>query len=384
MRSLTSDKTQNDSANEQPKVAIVCDWLTTMGGAEPTLLRLHALFPDAPIYTSVYDRERMPAFADCDVRTTWMQRVLPPFLRYKHVLGPVFRAYAFRSLDLSDYDLVISSASAEAKAVRVRPDARHICYCHTPIRYYWSHYDEFRREFNFGLLTPIIRPIIPLFVRWMRRLDLQSVKGVDQFIANSNETKRRIKQHYQRESVVIFPPVDVERFAAKNATQSQRNGFIMWGRHVPYKRFDLAIAACNQLGAKLTIAGTGPDTSRLKQLAGPTIELVGRVSDEELVQLVHTHQAFVFPGEEDFGIAAVEALAAGLPVIAYQRGGALDIVTSETGIFFPEQTVDSLISAMKSFSQKTFTPTRCHTQAQQFSSRVFDQKIRTFIQEQSG
>lgn len=368
---------------KKPRVALIHDWLTTMGGAEPTLLELHALFPDAPIYTSVYDREHMLAFADCDIRTTWMQRLLPKFVRYKHQLWPVLRAYAFRSFDLSGYDLIISSASAEAKAIRKHPDTTHVCYCHTPIRYYWSHYDEFKKEFTFGLLTWLIRPIIPLFVRWMRQKDLDSVDGVDQFIANSNETKRRIEQFYHRDSVVIFPPVDIERFAFKNATQSQRSGFIMWGRHVPYKRFDLAIAACNQLGAKLTIAGTGPDTSRLKQLAGPTVTFVGRVSDDELVHLAHTHQAFLFPGEEDFGISAVEALAAGLPVIAHQRGGALDIVTAKTGIFFADQTIDSLVTAIESFNQKTFTPAQCYTQAQQFSSKVFDQKIRTFIAEQS-
>lgn len=359
------------------KVAIVHDWLTNMGGAEPVVLEIHKLFPGAPIYTSVYDSGKMPAFASLDVRTTWLQKALPKFIRYKHVLWPVFRAYAFRSFDLTEYDLVISSSSAEAKAVRTRKGAVHICYCHTPTRYYWSHYDEFKREFGFGPLTFLIRPFIPLFVRWMRRLDLKSVAGVDQFIANSTETKARIKKYYGRESTVIFPPVDIERFSSpdSNPQTLKRSDFIIWGRHVPYKRFDLAIEACNQLGAKLTVAGSGPDTKRLKKLAGPTITFTGRVSDSELVRLAHTHKAFLFPGEEDFGIAAVEALAAGMPVIAYAKGGAIDIVTDKTGVLFNKQSVDALAKVLDSFDANKFSANDCQKQARLFSKDVFDQRL---------
>lgn len=368
---------------KQPKVALIADWLTTMGGAEPTLLELHRIFPGAPIYTSVYDKQHMPAFADCDVRTTWMQQWLPKFIRYKHVLWPVLRAYAFRSLDLSEYDLIISAASAEAKAVRKRSDAIHICYCHTPIRYYWSHYAEFKREFNFGPLTILIRPFIPLFVRWMRRKDLAAVKGVDYFIANSHATAKRIKKYYHRDSTVIFPPVDVARFAKGLLTSTNRHGFIMWGRHVPYKRFDLAIEACNQLQQPLTIVGSGPDTTRLKKLSGPTITFTGRVSDAELVRLAQASQAFLFPGEEDFGIAPVEAMAAGLPVIAYKKGGALDYVESgKTGLLFNEQNVHSLAQVIQEFENIAFDSKILTSRAKKFSESRFDQEIQKYIDTQ--
>lgn len=363
-----------------PRIALVTDWLTNMGGAEPLLLELHKLYPDAPIYTSVYDKEALPAFKDCDVRTTYLQKILPKFIRYKHVLWPVLRAYAFRKLDLSDYDIIISTASAEAKAVKKRPDAVHICYCHTPTRYYWSHYEEFRKEFNFGFLTPLIRPFIPLFVKWMRRLDLKSVSGVDVFIANSTVTQQRIKKYYDRPSTIIHPPIDVERFTPSPKTE--RHGFVMWGRHVPYKRFDLAIEACNSLGAELTILGSGPDTERLKKLAGPTITFAGRVSDDKLVRIAQHSKAFLFPNEEDFGMSAAEALAAGTPVIAYAKGGALDIVQDgETGILFTDQSVTGLTEAMKRFETYSFLPATLHRKSKRFAKGLFATKIQKIVRD---
>ena len=362
-----------------PKVAFVTDWLTNMGGAEPLLLELHALFPDAPIYTSVYDREKMPAFHHIDVRTTTLQTSLPKKLRYKHVLWPTFRPWAFRELDLSEFDIIISTSSAEAKAVRkTRPDQVHVAYIHTPIRYYWSHYEEFRREFNFGILTPFIRPFIPFFVRKMRKLDLESIEGIDVFIANSEVTKGRIKEYYGKTATVVHPPVDIERFTPPPS--GKRAGYILWGRHVPYKRFDLAIEACNQLKLPLTIIGSGPDTERLKKMAGPTIAFTGRISDEELVERAHTAKGFLFPNEEDFGISAAEAIAAGTPVIAYAKGGALDIVQDgETGILFPEQTVESLVIAIKRAETIDFRPSTLHRKSKRFAKTLFQTKMRKII-----
>lgn len=358
----------------QPKVAIVADWLTNMGGAEPVILELHKLFPNAPIYTSVYNKKAMPAFNGCDIRTTYLQKWLPEFIRYKHVLWPVLRAYAFRKLDLSEFDIIISSSSAEAKAVKKRPDAVHICYCHTPTRYYWSHYEEFKNEFNFGFLTPIIRPFIPFFVRRMRKLDLESIKDIDVFIANSAVTQERIKKYYHRSSTIVHPPVDTERFIPPPKTA--REGFVLWGRHVPYKRFDIAIQACNQLKVPLTIIGSGPDTDRLKKLAGPTIKFTGRISDEALVKIAQHSKAFLFPNEEDFGISAVEALAAGTPVIAYAKGGALDIVEDGvTGILFKEQSVEALCAAMKRLSEYTFLPATLHRKSKRFARGLFATKM---------
>lgn len=365
------------------KVAIVHDWLTNMGGAEPLVLELHKLFPDAPIYTSVYDKDKMTAFADCDVRTTYLQKVLPRFLRYKHVLWPVLRAHAFRKLDMSGYDLIISSSTAESKSVKKKSGATHICYCNTPTRYYWSHYEEFKNSFHFGPLNILIKPLIPFFVWWMRKLDLKAAAGVDHFIANSNEVKRRIKKYYGRDSTVIFPGVDTERFRKIPNNKSQtpkRSGFLTWGRHVPYKKFDLAIEACNLLEEQLIVVGNGPETERLKQIAGPTITFPGRVSDDELTNLAHKSKAFIFPGDEDFGISPVEAIASGLPVIAYKSGGALDyVIEGKTGTFFTTQTVPALSKAIKNFSSKDYDELELQDFAKSFSNSRFRQEIKTFI-----
>ena len=376
---MPNSNSQIPSSKQAPRVVLVTDWLTNMGGAEPLLLEIHKLYPDAPIYTSVYNKDAMPAFHGCDVRTTYLQKLLPKFIRYKHVLWPVLRAYAFRKLDLSEFDIIISTSSAEAKAVRkTRPDQVHIAYIHTPIRYYWSHYEEFKREFNFGKASFVIRPFIPLFVRWMRKLDLQSIPGIDVFIANSTVTQSRIKQYYNRPSTVVHPPVEIDRFTPP--PQTDRQGFVVWGRHVPYKRFDLAIQACNKLQLPLTIIGSGPDTERLKSLAGPTISFPGRVSDEELVRIAQHSKAFLFPNEEDFGISAAEALAAGTPVIGYAKGGVLDIVQDgETGVLFQEQTVDSLIAAIQRFETLSFLPATLHRKSKRFAPGLFDTKIRKIV-----
>lgn len=367
-----------------PKVVLVYDWLTNMGGAEPLLLELHKLFPKAPIYTSVYDKDKLPAFHKVDVRTTSLQKRIPRFLRYKHIFWPVLRAYAFRKLDLSAFDIIISTSSAEAKAVRkTRPGQVHIAYIHTPTRYYWSHYEEFKKEFKFGIVTPLIRLVTPGFVRWMRKLDLDSTKDIDVFIANSTITQARIKKYYGKPSTVVYPPIDVDRFTPP--AKGDRSGYIIWGRHVPYKRFDLAIEACNTLGADLTIVGSGPDTERLKKLAGPTIHFTGRISDAELEKLAHKAKGFLFPNEEDFGMSAAEALAAGIPVIAYAKGGALDIVQDgETGVLFTEQTVDSLIAAIKRFETMHFLPATLHRKAKRFDKSLFATKIRKIVSDYIG
>jgi glycosyltransferase involved in cell wall biosynthesis len=361
------------------KIVLVTDWLTNMGGAEPLLLEIHKLYPTAPIYTSVYDADNMPAFKGIDVRTTKLQSKLPAKLRYKHTLWPTMRAKAFRELDLSEFDIIISTSSAEAKAVRkTRPGQVHIAYIHTPIRYYWSHYEEFRKQFTFGAFTHFIRPFIPALVKQQRKLDLESVKDIDVFIANSTVTQQRIKQYYNKPSTVVHPPVDVDRFTPP--PKGVRSGYVLWGRHVPYKRFDLAIEACNQLGVNLTIMGSGADTERLKKLAGPTITFTGRVSDEELIQRAQSAKAFLFPNEEDFGISAAEALAAGTPVIAYAKGGALDIVQDgETGVLFKQQTVESLIDAIKKADKIQFLPATLHRKAKRFDKGFFATKMRKII-----
>jgi glycosyltransferase involved in cell wall biosynthesis len=212
----------------------------------------------------------------------------------------------------------------------------------------------------------------------MRKLDLESIPGIDILIANSTVTQERIKQYYNRPSTVIYPPVDIDRFTPPPRTE--RDGYVLWGRHVPYKRFDLAIEACNTLLRPLTVIGSGPDTERLKRLAGPTINFVGRVSNEELVDIAQHAQGFLFPNEEDFGISAVEALAAGTPVIGYAQGGVLDIVQDgETGVLFNEQTVESLVAAIERFESLSFLPATLHRKSKRFAASLFSQKIQKVI-----
>lgn len=368
-------------AKKAPKIAIVHDWLTTAGGAEIVVAELHKLFPKAPIYTSVYDPNVNFSLTDAEIHTTYLQESLPKALRFKHQLWPTKRAKAFRALDLSDYDIIISSSSAEAKAVRkTRPNQVHIAYIHTPIRYYWSHYEEFKKEFTFGVFTPFIRPFIPALVKKMRARDLESIDGIDVLVANSTVTQERIKKYYHRPSTVIHPPVDVDKFTPP--PKGERDGYVIWGRHVPYKRFDLAIQAANELKVPLTVIGKGPDTDRLKKLAGPTVTFTGRISDDELIARAQSARAFLFPAEEDFGIAAVEALAAGTPVIAYAKGGALDIVQEgESGVLFPEQTVESMVDAITRFESQDFLPATMHRKAKRFDRGLFATKMQKIVRD---
>lgn len=366
----------------KPKVAIVCDWLTNMGGAEKVVLAIAKAYPDAPIYTSVFTPETMPAFKHLDIRTTYLQK-LPGFLRRKHQLFPVLRAHAFRNLDLSEYDIVISIASAEAKAVRVRKGATHICYCHTPTRYYWSHYKEYKREPGFGLLNPLVQLVLPLFVAWMRRLDLRAVKGVDYFIANSTTVEDRIRRYYRRDSFVLNPPVEMQRFRKININ-GRRSGFVALGRQVPYKRIDLAIEACNQLQLPLTVYGNGSEHERLKHLAGPTVTFVTDADDKAVVQALAHAEGYLMPQEEDFGIVQIEAMAAGTPVIAFAKGGSQDaVVEGKTGLFFDKQTTTSLVATLKRFPKTTFDHAAIQKHAEKFSEEQFISTLQRFVSDRT-
>lgn len=365
-----------------PKVAIVCDWLTNMGGAERVVLALHKAFPDAPIYTSVFTPETMPAFSGLDIRTTYLQK-LPSYLRGKHQLFPLQRNQAFRKLDLREYDIIISSSSAEAKAVIKRPGAVHICYCHTPTRYYWSHYKEYIASPGFGILNPAMRVALPALVKVMRKLDLRAVKGVDYFIANSSAVAERIKKYYGHDSTVIYPPVDMTRFRSLDIT-GERTGFVVVGRQVPYKRFDLAVQTCTERKLPLTLYGTGPDHKRLVAMAGPTVRFVEGANDKQVAKALVKAAGYIFPQEEDLGITQLEPLAAGCPVIAFAKGGALDIVIDgKTGVFFDEQTTESLSKAIDRFAGITFAPKVLQAHAEQFSEERFVGEVKGFVGDHS-
>lgn len=364
-----------------PKIAIVHDWLTTMGGAENVVLALHEAFPDAPIYTSVYTPETMPAFKGLDVRTTSLQN-LPKPLRKLHKFFPMMRVKAFRELDLSEFNIIISSSSAESKQViKTRKDQVHICYCHTPIRYYWSHYAEYKKDPGFGGLNWLIRLAMPLMVPRLKKADYKAAQEVDVFIANSETVRDRIKRYYKKSATVIHPPVDVERFTP---SRTRDDYYVALGRQVPYKRIDLAVAAATKLGIKLKVFGGGSEHQKLVAQAGPTIEFFtdrfGDNSNEAVDRALNSAKGFIFPTEEDFGIVQVEALAAGAPVIAYSKGGALDIVQDgESGVLFDHQTVDDVAKAIERAETMTFLPGTLRRKARRFDKSLFITKIRKVV-----
>jgi glycosyltransferase involved in cell wall biosynthesis len=358
------------------KVAIVCDWLTGIGGAERVVLELHKLYPDAPIYTSQYDPKALDWFDDADVRTTGLQR-LPK--RLKKFL-PLARAWSFSRLDLSDYDLVLSSSGAEAKGVKTGPKTTHICYCHAPTHYYWSRSDDYldRPGFPFGF-NWLAKLGLHLLMGTLKRWDYQAAKRPDYMIANSTHTQAMIKRYYKRDSTVIFPPVELDRFKLP-AKPPLRHGFVIAGRQTPYKRLDLAVAACNELKIPLIVIGDGPDHRRLEKLAERNVTFLTNVGDHEMADHFQSSLGFIFPGVDDFGIVAVEALAAGTPVIAYKKGGALDyVIEGKTGLFFEKQTVQSLVKTLELALTKSFKYEVIAEQAQQFSVPAFTNNMKTFI-----
>jgi glycosyltransferase involved in cell wall biosynthesis len=368
----------------RPKIAIVADWLTNMGGAEQVVLALHEAFPNAPIYTSTYVPENMPLFKNLDVRTTWLQN-LPSHLRKLHKLLPMLRVKAFRDLDLSEFDIIISSSSAESKQVRkTRPGQVHICYCHTPIRYYWSHYDEYRHNPGFGKLNWLVRLAMPFMIPPLKKADYLAAQAVDVFIANSTTVQQRIKKYYGRSSTIIYPPVDTKRFDSSN---KRSDYYVSISRQTPYKRIDLAVMAATKLSLNLRVYGSGSEHQRLVDLAGPTVHFfTNRLTDasnDAVTTALNHAKGLIFPADEDFGITMAEALAAGAPVIAYNHGGALDIVQDgETGILFKEQTVTAVMSAIKRAQQITFSTSNLHRKAQRFDKSLFITKIKKVVGDQ--
>ncbi|MGZ3626966.1 MAG: glycosyltransferase [Ktedonobacteraceae bacterium] len=357
------------------KVALAHDYLNQMGGAERVVLALHEMFPDAPLYTSIYDPQRVDAaFQSIDIRTSFMQKF--PLVKKHHQPFLPFYPFAIERLDLRGYDLVLSSSSAFAKGIITRPETMHICYCHTPMRWCWNYEEYVEREH----LGKISRAILPFFISGLRVWDQTSSMRVDHFIANSPVVADRIRKYYRRDSVVIPPPVEVSRFTF-DPTNRPEDYFLIVSRLMPYKRIDLAIEACNHLHLPLVIIGSGRDENRLKRLAGPTIRFMGRLSDQEVLYYYAHCRALILPGEEDFGITPLEAQASGRPVIAYAAGGSLaSIVDNVTGTFFYKQTVESLVKVLVSFDEHEFDPHTIYNHALEFDQPRFKRRIQQFIE----
>jgi glycosyltransferase involved in cell wall biosynthesis len=358
------------------RIAIVHDDLTQRGGAERVVEAMHSIWPSAPIYTSVYDaKNTFSTFTKCEVCTSYMQKI--PFAasaKYNKFFL-IFYPTAFEMLDLRGFDVVISSTTRFAHGVITSPETCHISYCHSPSRFAWR-YHEYISE---GKIGKIFERIIPLLVHHIRVWDFIASKRVDYYIANSKNTARRLLKFYGVNSRVVYPPVETHRFfIEKNPTLDY---YLIVSRLVSYKKIDLAIQACNQLSIPLKVVGNGPDLKRLRSIAGSTVEVLGRVPDGEVEKLFANCKGFFFPGEEDFGIAPLEAMASGRPVIAYRAGGAIEtVVDGETGVFFDEPTVESLVNAIKRFEQLVFDPIKLRLHAEKFSVEVFQKQISILLE----
>ncbi|MFH1012822.1 MAG: glycosyltransferase, partial [Candidatus Peregrinibacteria bacterium] len=344
------------------------------GGAESVFSAFHALYPEAPIFTTLYRPEKMRELGNLpDVRTSWLQK-LPKFVKHQWLLGQM--PVAVEMMNLDDFDVVLSSCHSVSKGVITKPNTLHICYCHTPMRYAWEEWDLESRLKKF---PRILHGFIRRKVKQIRDWDICAAQRVDKYIANSRYIAEKIKEHYYRTAEVIYPPVHSEQF--KPVTNPSEDYYFSVGRLIPYKKFDLLVETFNRLKLPLKIAGTGSELKKLKRAAGPTVEVLGYVSDSELADLYANCKAFLFPQMEDAGIVPLEAMSAGRPVIAYNKGGSLDTMADgKTGVLFSEQTVESLSDAIRRSEKKEFDPRVLRQHAQQFDVEVFKKKMADYVE----
>ncbi len=355
------------------RVAIVHYWLLGMRGGEKVLEALCRILPDADIFTLFYDPERVsPLIRSRRVTAS----VLNPLRRYYRSLLPLM-PMALESFDLREYDLVISSESGPAKGVITGSSTRHVCYCHTPMRYLWDLYPAYLHEWTRSRAK---RALMAPFANYLRLWDFASAARVDEFIANSENVRKRIMKVYRRDATVVHPPVDIETFRSEPA----EDYYLIVSELVPYKRVDLAVRVFSKNGRKLRIAGDGPEFSRLRKISAANIEFCGRVSDDELRTLYARCRAFLMPGEEDFGMTAVEAIASGKAVIALGRGGVLEIVPPEGAFFYDSPDEESLEAAVRRFESAEVPSSTLRSAARRFSSAEFDRKMREILRESCG
>lgn len=350
------------------KVALVYDRVNKWGGAERVLLALHKLFPDAPLYTSVFDKKNAHWASDFTIKTSFLQDF--PYARLKHEAYALLMPIAFENFSFDEYDLVISVTSEAAKGIITKPRTKHICYCLTPTRYLWSGYDEYFE-------TQMMRTISSPAVWYLRKWDRIAAKRPDEMIAISHEVKKRITKYYDRESEVIYPPLTMHDMTKGNKTGSY---YLVVSRLVRYKRIDLAIEACNRLELPLVIVGVGDEEKQLRNIAGKTIKFVGTVSDQELSEYYQGAKALLFPGLEDFGLSVIEAQRHGKPVVAYKDGGQLEtVIDGKTGLLFAPQSADALVASLEKFQKRTFDPTKAIAQAEKFKYETFERNFMKII-----
>lgn len=356
------------------KLALVHDWLNQRGGAEDVLETLVALYPDAPVITGLYAPDQMPAaYRDWDIHTLWIDK-LPGIHTHHQPYLPVY-PFAWDSYRPTEYDVLLSNKSGFCHGLHQGEKTLHICYCLAPTRYVWQLNSYIARE-GIGQLAQLgLRPLVQALKKW----DYDAAQRVNHFIAISSDIQGRIRDFYDRDSVIIFPPVDTSRFQPSPVVEDY---FLIVSRLIPYKRIDLAVQAATRLGLPLKIGGRGRDLDRLKEMAGPTVEFLGFVPDDQLPDLMARCKAFLFPGLEDFGITPVQAQAAGRPVIAYGGGGALDtVIPGRTGQLFDHLTVESLMAAMASFNARSYDVKTLRAHAERFDTQIFNQQISSFVEQ---
>ena len=354
------------------RIALVHDYFVQMGGAERVAEAMHDSFPSAPMYTTVALPQSLPQrLRNADIRTSLLQKLPAIDRKFRHYF--MLYPFAVEHFDLSEYDLIFSSSSGYAKGVRRRRNAIHVCYCHTPMRWVWRYEDYVARE-KFGSFS---RTLLPLMLWPLRKWDLRASQQPNYYIANSRLVAERIKKIYGREAHVIPPPIEVNRFHMSNDIEDY---YLVLSRLMPYKRIDLAIEACKRMNRRLIVIGDGPDRERLEKMADDRIEFLGRQPDKIVNYYAARCRALLFPGEEDFGMAPLEANASGRPVIAYRGGGAVETIDEEvTGVFFDQSNSLSLAEAIEKFEGMRWDPYALRRHAEKFDRTVFTFRVLQFL-----
>lgn len=359
-------------------IALVYDRINKYGGAERVLENLHTLYPNSPVYTSVYNQKTAPWANGWDIRPTFLSRI--PLARSHHELLPLLTPFAFETLSFDGFDAVISVTSADAKAILTKPETCHICYCLTPTRYLWSGYEDYTAIPGLGIFSALGKRVFLANSTRLRRWDLTFSKRPDYYTAISNLVAQRISRYYGIPvDRVIYPPVDTDTFIP--AGNGDSGYFLTVGRLVPYKRIDTVVEAVNRLGVRLVVIGSGRDEARIRKLAGPTVTLITeKLTDEKLASYYQHCRAFVFAGAEDFGITAAEAQSCGKPVVCFGGSGMAEIVKDrETGVVLEDQSVESVMNGMKIVSEMTISPDTCRSNALRFGKKRFADEFREYI-----
>ena len=362
----------------RPKIALVYDRVVKFGGAERILLALNRLWPDAPLYTAVYNNRKVPWARKIEVKTSFL-KYLPIADRYQEIL-PFLTPYVFENFNFDDFDIVISVTSSDAKSIVTKPGTLHICYCLTPTRYLWSGYEEYLKEPGVGLFNPLARLILKTFLPHLRHWDYLSSARVDQYLSISQTVQKRIWHYYKRKAQIIYPPA-ATHFFRLSKNKPTLDYYLIVSRLVPYKSLDYAIKAINRLKTNLIIIGSGIDRGRLRSLAGPTVKFIeGNLTDRKLCWYYQNCRSLIFPGEEDFGLTAVEAQACGRPVIALNKGGAAESIRPGlTGLLYEHKSEESLIDTINKFEKMNFEPHDCRENSLKFAEGIFEKRMKETI-----